>query len=694
MSDDISDKDAEKLNKFKLDLTSDANVNLQPRLNAHEDMRFINIPGAMWQDFFEQDRERRVRLELDIVSNHLQRFIGGWNQNRVGVEYKPNDAGTTKEDSDLLNGIYRSDFRQSGGKLATDNAVDEAATVGYGAMKLATVFEDEGDPENDNQNIEWRPIYNAYNTVIWDQSAKRIDKADAKYVTELTQFTTDSFDREFEGFKPVSVFVPDMRFFDNSFHQEIDLIFVGTRYEIEENKTIIHVYNDFNNDKVITFTDEDHEKVKDELKKDDTRVFVRTREITVPTVHKTVFSGSDILRNTRRIAGRMIPIVPFYAYRSFVDGIEYYKGLVRPLKDSQRIFNMQVSQLAENAASAGQEVPIFDPSQMLGEDIQEGWADKNNVSYLLANALRDKAGNIVVNGPIGYSKPGQLDASTTTLLQIVPQHVREYTGVHPSEAVAKEMSGKALAQIMKRENLNTQVISDNIANAIARSGEIYQAIASEIYTTRRIVKTISRDGTESETQINETIVDEDTGKLIEGNSLAGKKFQSYSDIGPQYETLREQTVEDLKGMLLALGDSPEDQQLRRLIMNIMLENITGVGLAPIKEFNRNQMLAQGFIKPETPEEEALVQQAQQPKEDPNAKLIEAASQQLLAEGRSLDSSSIQKIADAGLKEAKTVETLTGIGQDQQKIDNETRKQANQEEMETLKIVRSLPVDST
>jgi len=245
---------------------------------------------------------------------------------------------------------------------------------------------------------------------------------------------------------------------------------------------------------------------------------LRKRKIVEQSVEKTVFSGVEILEDTRRIAGKWIPIVPFYGYRSYVDGTETYRGLVRKLKDAARLFNMQVSQLAENAASAGQEVPIFAPEQMQGDDMKALWADKNNAPYLLAEPLRDNDGNMISAGPLGFSKPTMLDQSTTTVLGVVPQFVQDVSGGAPQGAFSSDMSGKAINAIVKRENMNTQVVNDNIANAIAWSGTIYQAIVDDVYTTKRMVRSISKDGTESEVQLQQTVVDEETGLMVESNT--------------------------------------------------------------------------------------------------------------------------------------------------------------------------------
>ena len=73
----------------------------------------------------QQEAVARAKLELDLTGQYKDRFIGQWNQNRVGVDYKPDDDKTSDQDSNLMNGIHRADFRQYSGKISTDHAVDE-----------------------------------------------------------------------------------------------------------------------------------------------------------------------------------------------------------------------------------------------------------------------------------------------------------------------------------------------------------------------------------------------------------------------------------------------------------------------------------------------------------------------------------------------------------------------------------------
>ena len=216
-------------------------------------------------------------------------------------------------------------------------------------------------------------------------------------------------------------------------------------------------------------------------------------------------------------------------------------------------------------------------------------------------------------------------------------------------------------------------------------------MAAEIYTSQRIIRTIGQDGTESESQLLKTVMDEKTGRLVESNNLSGKKFRSYADVGPQYDTLREQTVEDLKGMLESMVNIPGGEQYLPAILSTLLDNISGVGLGPLKDMNRRNMLIQGLVKPETDEEKEFLAQMSQPQEDPNQELIAAATEQQLAEARNLDSDSLDNAASANLKQAQTQKVLADIQVDQSKARNDSIKTLTEVRKQVFENVQSLPL---
>ena len=675
----IDEDDVGKLDRFKTELADDADAMQDQREEAMLDLRFVMIKGGMWEDrttsinddhFTDaaEDSGLRVKLELDLISDHINTFLGEYSLSRINVEYKPTDAGTTTDHSDLLNGIYRDDFRRNDGKITTDNAVHESVVMGYGAVKLATAFEDEEDADNDNMNIVFRPIYNAPDTVFWDKSAQYIDKRDAGHCNVLQQHTKKSFERAYPGKVPSSAYEPnDFRGTSNSssrfstgFSQE-DIIWVSTRYEVVKRREEKFVYRNLATGTGMSFTEDEHEKIKDELAEDDFKEFVRKRQVVRRVIEMTVFSGDDILKATRRIAGKHIPIIPFYAHRSYVDGQEQYFGMVRKLVDGQRMFNSQASQLLETSMSSGQEIPIFTEEQIEGDDLQEMWANRQNASFLQINTVRDENGD-PVGAPISYLKPPQLDGSTQALLAMVPNYMETAKGEVPKEAFSRDMSGKAINALVKRINMKTQPINDNIANAYARIGEVYQGLAAEIYTTRRIVNTISKEGTESTVQLLDDVMDQESGLVIQGNDLRGRKFQSFADVGPAYATLQEQSIEEMKGLLQLLAGMPGGEEYVAAIIPILIENSPNVGLDMLKKLARNNSIKQGLLKPDSPEEEKMLEDFQAQQQEPNAqqKLIESAARKEEAEAINLIKAGENKDQDTKLKAVESDKTQAEI----------------------------------
>ena len=664
--------DDEKLDKYKNDISIDSNGSDDQRESADEDMRFVSNVNGQWEGFREELFGDRVRLQFDITSDTLNRFLGEFSLNRVSVEYKPDDMATTDEDAELLNGIYRADFNQYGGDTAIDNAVREAATTGYGAFKIATVYEDDEDVENDNQRIEFRIIPNAYNTTYWDISSQRIDKRDARHCTTLKEYTHSSFKAKWPDASPVSAYTPDATLYADYYNKRADRIFIATRYEVVRKKTNVYIYNNVVTGEVQRYFEEDYNLIKDELKKSEVLRFSKKRKLIKQYVEKTVFSGEKILSATRRIAGKWIPIIPVYARRTYSEGLEKYSGIVRDYKDPQRLYNMQISQLAENAASSGQgSTPIVTPEQVMGPYAKD-WADRNNKPFLVLNpAVNPVTGEIISVGPTGYLPPSQLDQSTASLVEIVQSHVQKLSGGIEQDILDPNTSGKAINALIKRANLNTQSIMDNISKAVRWGGEVYQSIAAEIYTTRRMIRTVGKDGTENSTLLMKVVMDEQTGRLVEGNNIRGKRFRSIADTGPSYESLREQMVDELKSMLTALEKTPQAAKYVPIIIGMILENTMGVGLDPLKEMVNKDMILMGLKKPKTDEEKQLLADAQQPKgPDPQQLLIESAAAQQQAEARNLDSKSISNAADAEKKQAETQKLLvdTQIAQQEAGLD--------------------------
>jgi len=180
---------------------------------ASEDMRFSIVPGGQWEGWKEDlYGEERTKLELDMVNQACEDFMSDFGDNRVNVNFSPTDSATTDKDSNLMQGIYRQDFRQGRGKQSLTAAVSESVRCGFGALQLRTVYEDDEDPDNELQTQVFKYIPNAYSCVSFDSNAVETDKSDAGHVTVIFEYEKKAFEEEYPEASTVSVSHDDYRF--------------------------------------------------------------------------------------------------------------------------------------------------------------------------------------------------------------------------------------------------------------------------------------------------------------------------------------------------------------------------------------------------------------------------------------------------------------------------------------------------
>lgn len=633
-------------------------INEEERDAANEDMRFCNVDGGMWEDWLTNTHgsdTNRAKLEFDITTDYVNRYVGEQKLNRANVLFTPDDNATNDDDADLITGIYRADFKDNDGQISEDNAIEEVAETGIGHFKLLTKFEDQ-DPENENQNIHWEPIYNSFNTVVWDAQSKRIDKEDAKWCCVLEGYNKDSFESTFPNATPASAYEPYSRKTLDWSGQ--DMIYVAEYYERKIITETLHVYQNVEREEIKAYSEEDLKDIRDELIADGWE-FVRERKIKRHIVEKSIFTCKEYLEEPEKIPGEYIPVIPMYGFRKYVDEKERYRGLVRKLKDANRMFNTSISRIADTAATSPVRKPVFTKNQIKGREYDGGWADQTQGAFNVINDLVDVNGNPILTGPVGYTEPPNIDPNTVGALEVTTQFVQQTTGNSPQDTIDPDASGKAINALRARENLNTQTMTDNILVGKKHSGKVYLSIANEIYAGIRVKRSMKEDGSESLNTLNQEIMDNETGKIVLSNNITDKRFKVDVEVGPQYESQREATVETLERAMQLVG--PESKYFEPM-MSMWMQNIAGTGLNELKEYNRNEMLKMGLAKPETEEEQAMLERLSQ-QADPQAELNQSIAEQQKAEARSLDASAQQKLADAQKKKAETVEILEGIGKD-------------------------------
>lgn len=639
------------------------------RLQCLQDRRFYSLAGAQWEGPIGEQFENKPRFEVNKVHLSVIRIINEYRNNRISVDFVSKDGSKNDKLAETCNGLYRADEQDSVADEAFDNAFEEGVGGGFGAWRLRTVYEDEEDDENEKQRIRFEPIYDADSSVFFDLDAKKQDKSDAKYCFVLYSMTRDAYKAEWND--DPSTWPKEIHQYEYDWDTP-DVVYVAEYYRVEEVRETIRIFQTIDGEEErYTQADFDADETLEETLLAVGTVEVRQKRVKRRRVHKYIMSGGGILEDAGYIAGKNIPIVPYYGKRWFVDNVERCMGHVRLAKDPQRLKNMQLSKLGEISALSSVEKPILVPEQVAGHQVM--WAEDNirNYPYLLVNPITGPNGEAQAAGPVAYTKSSDIPPAMAALLQLTEQDMAEILGNNQqADKMVSNISGKAVELIQTRLDMQSFIYMTNMAKAMRRCGEIWLSMAKDIYVEEgRKMKSIDRMDQVGSVELMKPIIDQETGELVYENDLSKATFDVAVDVGPSFTSRREATVRALTGMMQVTSD-PETQMI---LQSMAIMNMEGEGISDIKDFFRKKLVQLGVVPPTEEEQqqmlEAMMAQGQQ--QDPQSMYLmaEATKAQALAVKAQADTE--YTLARTEETRAKTAETVSNIDIDQRKSAIET-----------------------
>ena len=627
-------------------------VNIDGRRESIEDRRFYSIAGAMWEGALSEQFENKPMFEVNKIHLSIIKIFSDCRNNRISVDFTPKDGSSDKL-SDTLDGLHRADEQYSNAEEAYDNAREEGVGGGIGGWRYVTKYEDEYDDENNNQRICIEPIYDADSCLYFDQNSKRQDKSDAKYAYLLTALTKEAYaeeyDDDFETW-PQEIYKGEFEWVD------ADFVYVAEYYVLEDTFETYHYYEDIDGEEE-RYTEEELADGYDQELIALGGTFVRKRKIKERRVHKYILSGGKVLEDLGFIAGKNIPLVPYYGKRWVIDGVERFMGHVRLAKDAQRLKNMQLSKLAEHAAYSGIEKPILTPEQIKGHTTM--WSEDNvkEYPYLLVNPTTDAEGNIVNSGPIAYTKPPIIPPSTAALLQITEDDIRDILGnTEAGEDMETRISGKAVELIQTRVDQQTFIYQSNEAKAKKRGGEIWLSMAQELYTeSGRKMKGVYEDKRIESKELMKPSIGED-GEIVYENDLANADMEVNVEVVPSSDSRRAAIVRGITGML----QMTKDPETATILEATAMMNMEGEGLTDTREFFRKKLVRMGAIEPTEADQKELAAEAENAEPSANDKYLLAEAQKAESEAQQNEVEAIKIQAEARYKDAQSAKIMQEV----------------------------------
>lgn len=663
------------------------------RLQCLQDRRFYLITGAQWEGPLGEQFENKPRFEFNKTHLAVIRIINEYRNNRITVDFTPKD-GSTDEMADVCDGLYRADEKACTADEAYDNAFEEGVGGGMGAWRLRACYEDEDDDENEKQRVVIEPITDADSCVFFSLDARRQDKADATSCFVMTPYSWRAYKKEW-GDDPAS--------WPKLIHQHEfdwcapDLVWVAELYRVEEESSMVYFYRGLDEEapdmRVTQKELDEDEKKAEELEATGFRL-VRKKRVKSRAVHKYIMNGREILEDCGRIPGKCIPIVPFYAKRMVVDGVERLCGHVRIAKDAQRLMNAVMSWLGEMVGRFDIEKPIMTPEQVAGHS--EMWARDNidRFPFLLINPIRDQNGNMSAQAPVGYTKAPNVPPAMAALAQLAGSALQDLLGNQQAgEQMQPNLSGKAVELIQNRLDMQVFIYMSNLAKAMKRCGQVWLSMMKDIVVEDdRRMKTIDANGEASSVVMNQPVYDEETAETFTKNDLTVANFEVDVDVGPSSSSRRTATVRALIGM----KQGTTDPETISILDSMIMMNMEGEGIGEARDYFRKKMVRMGVVKP-TPDEIAEMERekalaAQQPPDAQTQALLGMADE-AQANAAKARASTVETLTKADLNRANTAKTYAEAmteTQDQQIASFDTMQRIMEGEQSQLQLPMEQP----
>ncbi|HIH5391441.1 TPA: portal protein [Citrobacter freundii] len=645
-----------------------------------EAQRFVRVSGAQWEgstnagySFDEGRFEHYPRFELNKIARECDRIIGEYRQNRISVRFRPKDGQASEALAEKMNGKFRADYQETSGGEACDNAFDDAVTGGFGCWRMCADYEDEMDPSNEQRRISLLPVYDPATCVFFDQDSKQYDRSDATWAMEMFSMTPKAFEAEYPDSIAASLSKDDSGTqYDWS---TPDAIYVGRYYEVRTEKVKISAWRNPITNATAIYDEDQIKDIEDELKEGSFEM-IGEREVKKRRVYCGLLSGAEWLEEPKRIPGEHIPLIPVYGRRAFVDNQERIEGHAAKAMDAQRLENLMVSMIADNATQAGGDgIPIVDVNFIPGP-LADHWAQRNKKrpAFLPMVSQKDKQGAVVAQAQVsGYTPPTQMPPALAGLLQYTGTAIQQITGASQLENMPSNVATDTVDSIFNRMDTQSYIYMDNMAKSMRRAGVVWLSMAREVYGSDTPMRIVNEDGTDDVALMNGAVIDRQTGEEVALNDLSQGNYEVTVDVGQSFATRRDATVKSLLSMLALI---PPSTPKHDLVSSMILDNMDGEGIDDLKEYNRNQLLLSGVIKPRTPEEKQMVAQAKaQQQNQPSPDMVNALANQGLAvaENKKADNQSMSLQIEAAkvitqdkLADAKIAEIFNSMNLDQRK----------------------------
>jgi hypothetical protein len=500
-------------------------------LAGKEDAKFT--VGNQWDPVVEQRRkdQRKPVLTFNRLVAFVAQIVGNRLMNETEIRVFPDKAGT-KPIAEIREGIIRSIFKNSNADFARDEAAKYQVVGGEGYFTLSMEYAADDVFE---QEIRLNAVTDPYSVVL-DPLAIEPSGEDAQWGFVGDDIPQQEFKRRWPWAAEVS-FLNERRWNQSGFWLSEDCVRIVSYWRmVTEGVKVLALYQDGTVHDVTEM--EEFEYIN----------FVETRSDGSPYIREVpnrfarlyVCSGNAILEGPYDYPISSIPIyrVPGWELN---DGEKIHRwGLIRFLKDPQRLHNYWRSTVAEQLVAAPRNKWLTTPESVKGHEVKWRRSPTSDDPFLYYNDGEQ--------APQHIPPPG-IDVALVNEAAISTQDMKDISNIHEAALgmPSNEVSKVAIQQRQMVSDVGSYVYVDRRRLADQRCAKNINELIPVIYDTQRTLAIVGRDDKTLLMTINDP---------SEPNSdVTVGKYGVTVAVGPASETKRALASEQMMAFVNAMPQS-------------------------------------------------------------------------------------------------------------------------------------------
>jgi len=513
-----------------MNLAVDADT--ENRSAAIDDLNFSY--GEQWPSEIKMQRQldKRPCLTINKTDTFVRSVVNNMRQQRPRIKVHPVSDGADQQTAEVLEGLMRHIEVQSNAELAYDTGCEFQVRMGWGYWRVAARYIDE---KAFDQELYIERVRNPF-SIYYDPSSVSPDGLDCKWVVITDRIRKKDFKRQYPNAKE-SDFKPSGAGDGQDAWSSKEEIMIAEYWRIEEKNDKLFQLSD--GQAVFKSDAGEAQGIGDQVGE---ALVVDVRDSVKKIIKCSKVTKSQVLEEIEW-PGKYIPIIPVYGSEMTMDGKSMKFGMVRQLKDPQRMYNFWRTQETEFVALAPKAPWLIAEGQIENHEAEWATANVKNHSTLTYKPVQDENGQPVP--PPTRLNPQSVPAASVNAAMAASEDLKAVAGMFDPAlgAPGNETSGTMVAQRQGQSDLSNYHFYDNLTRSIRATGIILLDLFKTYYSGERVIRIIGEDGNPESVTINKQQAD----KIL--NDVNTGRYDVIMSTGPGYDTKRQESAQMMIDML-------------------------------------------------------------------------------------------------------------------------------------------------